>query len=219
MQRIFLGLACIAILLLLANAVVGLTGGDFNAVFRAAVEAKQKAKAAALDANATEKTAAEEQARTALATLHQARPHMTAHILLGSGAAVIAILVCSISITYFVGTSRWSKEVVETYHLSPELAAESARIKRRSFPWALLGMLTMLGIVALGAAADPSGMNYVRSASWVQVHYISALASIALMGWSFLMQGQCLAEHYQLIEKIMAEVRRIREARGLDSQS
>ena len=218
-QRIFLGLASVAILLLLANAVVGIIGGDFNAASRTKLAAKRHYHEVEFNRTTApeELNAARQDRDTADEAWIGLNRTMNTHRLLGVGAALVTILVCCVSVTYFVGTSRWSKEVVDTYHLAPELAEESARIKRRSFPWSLLGILTMLGVVALGAAADPSGMNHVQSASWVQPHYLTALGSIGVIGWSFLMQGQCLAEHFALIEKIMGEVRRIREQRGLAS--
>ena len=46
---------------------------------------------------------------------HAAR--MTLHMLLGAAAALMTVLVNSITITYFIGTSRWCKEVCETYQL------------------------------------------------------------------------------------------------------
>src|SRR5687767_3656973 len=65
------------------------------------------------------------------------RGRMTIHMLLGAGGALMAILVNSITITYFIGTSRWCKEVCETYRLPGELAERSTRLKRSTFPWAL----------------------------------------------------------------------------------
>ena len=43
----------------------------------------------------------------------------TVHRLSGVAAALAVVLVNSIVVTYFVGTSRWCKEVAETYQLSP----------------------------------------------------------------------------------------------------
>ena len=89
---------------------------------------------------------------------------MTLHMLLGQAAALVAVLVNSITITYFIGTSRWCKEVCETYRLPAELAERSTRLKRSTFPWALAGILAVIVIVGLGAAADPSGANLAASA-------------------------------------------------------
>ncbi len=62
------------------------------------------------------------------------------HRLLGMGAALAVVLVDSIVITYFIGTSRWCKEVVETYQLDEGLISRSVGLKRKSFPWSLLSI-------------------------------------------------------------------------------
>ena len=221
MRRIFLGLAAVAILLMLANALLGLVTGDFNAAYHDAAVAIREAEALEKDRLATPAALAEAKQRIAAAKIpfKQREAVMTWHILLGSAAALVTLLVNSISVTYFIGTARWSKEVVDAYHLAPQLSEESARIKRRSFPYSLLGIATILAVVVLGAAADPRGMNRNHAADWVQVHYLFAFASLLAIAWAFAMQGQCLAEHFALIEKIMAEVRRIRSERSLAQET
>ena len=48
----------------------------------------------------------------------------TVHRLSGVAAALAVVLVNSIVVTYFVGTSRWCKEVAETYQLAPSFVAQ-----------------------------------------------------------------------------------------------
>ncbi len=57
------------------------------------------------------------------------------HRLLGVAAALVVVLVNSIVVTYFIGTSRWCKEVVETYGLDAQFIRRSVALKRRTFPW------------------------------------------------------------------------------------
>lgn len=45
----------------------------------------------------------------------------TVHRLSGVLAALVVVLVNSMAVTYFVGTSRWVREVVETYGLEAVL--------------------------------------------------------------------------------------------------
>ena len=85
----------------------------------------------------------------------------TVHRLSGILAALVVVLVNSMSVTYFIGTARWCREVVETYQLSNNFIMRSKAIKRRSFPFALFGMLSVVGIVALGGAADPAAGRIV----------------------------------------------------------
>ena len=61
----------------------------------------------------------------------------TVHRLSGILAALVVVLVNSMSVTYFIGTGRWCREVVETYHLADALILRSKAIKRSSFPFAL----------------------------------------------------------------------------------
>src|SRR5262245_47547481 len=155
MARIFAVLAVLAVLLLGANFVVGLAGGDFNA----AAEGKREAQNRLVDVERQTRAArvrtspaleeAKQAAAAADAEFRGPRSQMTLHMLLGSAAALMTVLVSSITITYFIGTSRWSKEVCETYRLSPELADRSTRLKRSTFPWALGGALAVIVTVGL----------------------------------------------------------------------
>jgi uncharacterized membrane protein len=141
-----------------------------------------------------------------------------AHRLAGLGAALVVILVNSISVTYFIGTSRWCKEVCETYRISPELAERSTRLKRGTFPWALAGIVSVIIVVGLGAAADPSGANWPRSAEFVMPHYLAAIVGLVIVIAAFWVQISRIAENYGVIEEILAEVERIRSAKHLAIQ-
>lgn len=138
------------------------------------------------------------------------------HMMTGVAAALFVVLVESIGVTYFVGTSRWCKEVTETYRLPPDNLAESTRLKRRSFPWLVLGMLTVVGVSALGAASDP-GTGRPGTAWWADVHLMAAIGGICLIAWTYYRAWLNIAENQQVIERIVAQVRQIREERGLDS--
>jgi uncharacterized membrane protein len=211
----------LAVLLLAANFVVGLMGGDFNATAmrkreaqNRLVEMKQRIHAERV-VDFPKFDEAKEKAATADAEFRGPRARMTLHMMLGAAAALITVLVNSITITYFIGTSRWCKEVCEAYHLSPELSDRSTRLKRSTFPWALAGILAVIAIVGLGAAADPSGANWPRSAQYVTPHYAAAMIGIVIVLIAFFVQISRIAENYGVIEQILAEVERIRAAQGL----
>lgn len=217
MARIFSVLAVLAVLLLAANFVVGLMAGDFNAAARD----KRAAQARMINLDRQlwrqrERTSSEyEQARRDYAAaderFQRPRSWMTLHMLLGAGGALVAILVNSITITYFVGTSRWCKEVCETYRLPAELAERSTRLKRSTFPWAVAGVLAVIAVVALGAAADPSGANVALAEHFVQPHYVGAMAMLVVIAASFYVQIGRVAANYSVIEEILGEVKRIRD--------
>ena len=100
----------------------------------------------------------------------------------------------------------------QTYRLPAELAERSTRLKRSTFPWALAGILTLIVVVGLGAAADPSGANSANSATFVSIHYVAAMAGLAIVIVSFWVQISRIAANYAVIEEILAQVQQIRKA-------
>ena len=139
-------------------------------------------------------------------------PWHRTHFLAGVFSSLVVVLVNCISMTYFIGTSRWCKEVAETYELDPQFVRRSTMLKRRTFPWALLGVLTMVGISSLGAAAD---IRAPGADQWVTIHLVGALAGFSFIALSFYVQIQRIAAHHAVIGEIMHEVSRIRAEHGL----
>ena len=139
----------------------------------------------------------------------------TVHRLSGVLAALVVVLVNSMSVTYFIGTARWCKEVVETYRLSDNFILRSKAIKRKSFPFALCGMLSVVGIVALGGAADPAAGRR-GSVAWVTPHLLGGIGLTGVIAACFQCQRAKITEQQFLIEDVLVEVRAMREARGLD---
>jgi hypothetical protein len=137
----------------------------------------------------------------------------TVHRLSGVLAALVVVLVNSMAVTYFIGTGRWCREVVETYALDPAIVERSKRIKRSAFPLAVAGMLAVVGIVALGGAADPA-TGRPGTADWVTWHLVGGLGLTAAIAWCFQAQLPALRRQQGLIEEVMAAVRRERRARG-----
>ena len=219
MSRIFTSLAVVAVTLLLAAIAfglgVGFEIGAYNAVFHERVSAERK-----LDQLSTEgKTDEADSLRTQIDAgdkdFRQTVRRATWHMLVGIIAGIVAILVNSISVTYFIGTSRWCKEVTDTYSLSDDHSAESTRLKRCSFPWALFGILTVLAIVALGGASDP-GTGLDSTASFAMPHFFLAVAGVALIAVSFIQQASFIRKNSEIVDTILREVREIRIAKGLD---
>jgi len=143
----------------------------------------------------------------------------TVHRLSGMFTALMVLLVNSLSVTYFIGTGRWCREVVETYRLDASLAERGRRLKRAAFPAAVVGMLSMVGIVALGGAADPGGGLAERSREWVTWHLVGGIGLAAVIAWCFQAQVQPIRDQHELIEAVMAAVRHERTARGLDVEA
>ena len=187
MIRIFFTLALFSLVCVAAALLLGIQVGDLHGV---------------LDADTSDSVRQ--------ATIERASVHRR----IGVAAAIVVIFANSLAVTYFIGTSRWCKEVVASYALDAELLRRSVALKRRTFPWAVSSMLMIVGVVALGAAADP-GTGMQNTADWVLPHFLGSLAAIAFLVLSFFVQGSNIRAHYEVINDIMAEVRRVREERGL----
>jgi hypothetical protein len=137
------------------------------------------------------------------------------HRLTGMATALGVVFVESIIVTYFIGTSRWCKEVVETYKLDPELVRHSNRLKRQTFPWALSGMLAVIGVSALGAAADPTASGVLERQSWTDWHLSAALIGFVFIAWTYVVAWINVAANQAIIERLVTEVGRVRHERGL----
>jgi len=211
--RIFLVLAIVAISLLLVNLGIGLTRGDFGKTSAALDAAKQAYEALETSPDVTlDKIAAARRRvnETGQEMVRQREPFWI-HIWVGIIAVLVNLLVHSISVTYFIGTSRWCGEVVDAYELDPGLAAQSRLLKRRSFPWAFLGILVTLGIASLGAAADPYSSTASPS-TWVSAHWMLAMGGTILIAIAFLAQVTAVHANYQVINTILAHVQARRES-------
>jgi hypothetical protein len=143
------------------------------------------------------------------------RDLQTIHFLLGVLASLVTVLVNSVSVTYFIGTTRWCREVVEEYGLDVSLFERSRDLKRITYPCALGGVFVMLGIICAGAAADP-GANGGTSADWVVPHFMAAILGTAAIGWAFWMQVGTVGKNFVVIQEILEQVNAIRAEQNLD---
>jgi len=125
------------------------------------------------------------------------------HSLLGVGGALVTVLVNSISVTYFIGTSRWCREVVEAYRLPEDLAQRSTRLKRKTFPWSFIGILTIILMIAFGAACDPTIHITGGAKNYVVPHMLTAVVGTGLIAWAFLVQVVNIGANYEVIETIL----------------
>jgi hypothetical protein len=139
----------------------------------------------------------------------------TVHRLSGVATALTVVLVNSIVVTYFIGTSRWVKEVSEAYSLGHQFVVRSNALKRKTFPWAVMGMLAIVGVIARGAAADPA-TGLPHTADWVTTHLLGALAGATFIAYVFFVEWNNIHANHLVIADVIAEVRRIRVERGLE---
>jgi hypothetical protein len=148
------------------------------------------------------------------ATLHMA----TVHRLTGTAAALGVVFVESVIATYFIGTSRWCKEVSETYGLDPAPVRACNHLKRRAFTWSLLGMLTIVGVISLGAAADPA-TGQPNTQFWTNYHLAGAIGGLVFVAWTYIAAWNLICSNQRVIEGIAARVAKIRRERGLDDEA
>ena len=219
MIRIFIPLAVLATILLVGNLIFGLWFGDLNTpVSECRTIGEEILDLSQLYPMPTAKIAELEQRKKSLFDeLGSVQERSTVHIMLGVLAALMTALVSSIAITYHIGTSRWCREVVETYALDAQLVHQSNRIKRGTFPWALTGILAIVGVIALGAASDPAtGIDLALTRTFRQIHLLSALMGFAFIGLTYYMAWTRIGTNQHLVQRVLDEVQRIRRERGLD---
>ena len=231
MSRIFSVLAILALVTLAANFLLGLGIGDFNAAAQRYVTAAREHNSLPLMDNPPDRQKIAQEFSAAGEAFAAPRRNLTLHFYLGVASSLLAILVSSISVTYFIGTSRWCREVVETYRLSPEFVQRSDALKRRTFPYALLGIVTVIVIVALGGLSDPSipwRRAFETEKDWfnatfppismVNIHYIASMIGLVVLAFAFWMQARGIAANYAVIDEILAQVALIRGERGLTNE-
>lgn len=220
-SRIFLSLALFSLTLLVVNLFLGLSIGDYAGQSAEVMEAASKAGKLRRDAQQDPARIGEikQAEKDLLAASERRKPiaeRKVVHMLLGVATALVALLVNCISVTYFVGTSKWCGEVCGAYGLDDAKAMQAQKLKRKNFPWAVIGSLAILGIVLLGGMSDPDGMMRQDALRYVNYHLIAAFAGIGIVAWAFLQQAHFVASNFLLIGEILEQVKAIRLAKGLD---
>ncbi len=218
MARIFTALALLSLGMLVTNIALGLRTGDVNGLAKKHVELKRQLRELEKSESAPpqELESLKTESADVFSQIELISPTLRFHVLFGVATALVTLLINSITVTYFIGTSRWCKEVVDTYHLDNDLAQQCTELKRKTFPWACGGIVVLIAIVFLGGASIPSGSNAANSANWVIPHYALALAGTMLIGISFFVQIGNISENYGVIQEILRQVQEIRVERGLE---
>lgn len=178
MVRIFLTLACVSTLLLIAAFVLGASIEDAKALDHA----------------------------------------VDYHFLTALGALVFASLVHAIVLTYFMGTGRWIEETSTAYRLPSEYHQRNRSLKYRTVPWMVLcfGLLLLTG--CLGAAADPGSPVQFRGwfgMSGATTHFAAAVLTLTANVLVNVREFRSIDQNGQIVNEVLADVRRIREERGL----
>ena len=213
MSRIFTALAVFSTLLLCTALGFGLWIGRYNENYAAYLEVERRM--STLPGDDTQRAQLHEEREALYAQMEKPQQRARIHMLLGILAGLVAILVNCISVTYFIGTGRWCKEVADTYDLDPTFSQRSNQLKRRTFAWALSGMLTVLLIVGLGGASDPGTLRETTP-QWVTPHLYAAWFGATWIAISFMLQMVNIRLNSEIIDEVVQRVHQIRVERGLD---
>lgn len=217
MSRIFSSLSITSLFLILLTLTYGILAGDYNGLARqlrqSSIESQPPNAGESISSGAGSNASVTRETPDVV-ELRRVQWHARNHILLGIFAAIVTALVQSIGVTYFIGTGRWFKEVSQAYSLDPEIVRESGEIKRSSFPFAMLGIFTIVAIAALGAAADPGTLRET-TANWVAPHYWTAIIGICVIAFSLHKQASAIRRNQDLIDRVMRLVQEARSARQL----
>ena len=143
-----------------------------------------------------------------------ARRTMDLHFLSALATSLVVLLVNGIVVTYFIGTSRWCREVVDTYALPAQLAQQSQQLKRRTFPFSAGNMLLVVGLMSLGAAAH-TRVPPLPGLSWSEIHLLGVYLFLAFMAWASYVQWTNIRANQDVITRILDQVRAVRAAKGL----
>lgn len=140
------------------------------------------------------------------------------HFQAAIGALVFAALVHAIVLTYFMGTGRWIEETASAYSLSNEWRRENQSLKYRTIP-ALVGAFFLLVVNgSLGAAVDPGSAVDFREVAGIagaRIHMLVAALALGVNVIVNVLEYGAIQRNGRLIDEVLAEVRRIREERGL----
>ena len=212
MTRIFLTLALFASCLVVADLLLGHTIFGYGENAREYAEVLQELDSSPPATDASTLSTLEKRRDDLRAVFLSKQQRMVLHFWIGIGSVLITMLVNSVCITYFIGTNRWCREVVETYELDPTLLESSNVLKRKTFPWSFIGILSAIAIAAFGAAADPAGYLRNEASDWVWPHYICSLMGTGIIIGCFAVQIRNLQANYEIIHRILAKVQNLRQA-------
>ncbi len=79
-------------------------------------------------------------------------------------------------------------------------------------------MLAVVGIISLGAAADPA-TGLPHTSAWAPWHLVSAFCGILFIGWTYIVAWNNIFAQHAIIQEIVAQVAQVRWERGLDGES
>jgi hypothetical protein len=144
------------------------------------------------------------------------------HFLVAVGAICLAVLVHALVLTYFMGTGRWLEETSAAYRLDRQAQHRARALKWKLYPAMIVALGLLVTTGGLGAAADPAahtGFAGVGGLSAAAFHELVAWVAILVNATVNLAEYVVLRRNASLVNGVLAEVRRIRIERGLETEA
>ena len=126
-----------------------------------------------------------------LATQYLGTSFLSAHIMLGVLASLLALFSVVITMFYFIGTAKAVEEGVRDYELDRRYYEMTLKYKKKYFPVMTVSLLVYIALPSVGAAVSA---NYL--ASWYHeiVAYLTILTHgyICYSGWGYIFENDRL---------------------------
>ncbi len=131
------------------------------------------------------------------------------HFVLGLFSALAVLGIHCLTITYFLGTGRWVKEVCLAYGFPDDHWPRQTRdLKRSNTPFAITAMLLTIATAAAGA-----GRQHEVWPAWI--HLTLAVATVLVNGVVWVIEYRNIRTNFRILDEVYAEVERIRARHGL----
>ncbi len=136
------------------------------------------------------------------------------HMFIALGAAILALLVHAVALTYFMGTGRWIEETSEAYSLGNDRRKANIRLKYQAIPGMVLSMLLIIITGAFGAMSDPASNSTMEGAA--TIHFTLAIIMLCGNLLASVLEYDAIRRNGLVVDAVIADVRRIRKEQGLD---
>jgi hypothetical protein len=131
------------------------------------------------------------------------------HFVLGLFSALAVLGIHCLTITYFLGTGRWVKEVCLEYRFPDDHWPRQTRdIKRGNTPYAITAMVLTIATAAAGA-----GRQHEVWPAWI--HLTLAVAAVIVNGVVWVIEYRNIRTNFRILNEVYAEVERSRAEHGL----
>lgn len=141
------------------------------------------------------------------------------HLNFGLFVIVICFFCHAVLLTYFMGTGRWLEETCTAYDMGGEFRKNNMQLKWRAYPAMTVCFVLLLGVMITGVSADPG--SKIDFTGWggmsaARIHLTTVIVTmsinLAVNIWEYL----AIRRNGELVKSVMAKVREMRLARGLE---